>query len=378
MKYIMKNIRLFYKYEKNIFFLCISSVFFSMISILVAYGIYSNYMVQKIKSETDLNWVMIDIIASEEDPLTKERFDQVLLDCPEELFEQVDMIYTDVEIETEQSLQVRFCVRDGKITGCSLFKENMKKNSLASDYFTEEQEEQGECVALVYTEETSAVSDAENVDSIQLQGKEYRVIGTQRWAPPALVPYLSLDDATPLSPARGITLYFHTAVSAKEYAELKECLEEPLKRWIRFPERNVDLSRLYLYNSVLCVLIFIIVISAVDFALFYKYVLVKRRKHMVVFRICGFTKQRAIRMYLGECLILVAAMIPCAMVLFRYGICPVLQKIYEGFESYYSWKTYLFFGCTYFGGSMLILLGMIAVEMKQSFLVQNSAEEESL
>lgn len=41
MKYILKNIILFFKYDKKIFLLCVSSVCVSMLSILIAYGIYS-------------------------------------------------------------------------------------------------------------------------------------------------------------------------------------------------------------------------------------------------------------------------------------------------------------------------------------------------
>lgn len=71
MKYILKNIILFFKYDKKIFLLCVSSVCVSMLSILIAYGIYSNYMVQKLSSENDLRSLQIDISASEEKHLLK-------------------------------------------------------------------------------------------------------------------------------------------------------------------------------------------------------------------------------------------------------------------------------------------------------------------
>ena len=211
MKYILKNIILFFKYDKKIFLLCVSSVCVSMLSILIAYGIYSNYMVQKLSSENDLRSLQIDISASEEKPLTKGIFTNALLNCPKEILNKVDMIFVKVPTEYNLSLELRFCVSDGKISGCTLFQDNLEQNGLASSYFTHTQEENGEKVALVYSgqDQKNEINDM-LVDSntIRILGHEYEIIGEQTWTYPVLIPYLSVDDTTILSQEYGIEMYF--------------------------------------------------------------------------------------------------------------------------------------------------------------------------
>ena len=377
MKYILKNIILFFKYDKKIFLLCVSSVCVSMLSILIAYGIYSNYMVQKLSSENDLRSLQIDISASEEKPLTKGIFTNALLSCPKEILNKVDMIFVKVPTEYNLSLELRFCVSDGKISGCTLFQDNLEQNGLASSYFTHTQEENGEKVALVYSgqDQKNEINDM-LVDSntIRILGHEYEIIGEQTWTYPVLIPYLSVDDTTILSQEYGIEMYFQSPINFKDYSNLKEKMQSQLHDYINFPEMYVDYNELHLYNSIIYILAFVITIAALNFCIFYKYILIKRRKNIAIFRICGFTKKNAIIHYMGECLLIVSVTLPAAIILFRYSIYFLLSKIYSDFENYYSCKTYFAFGIIYLIGSSIILFVTITVEVEKNSIVQCSSE----
>lgn len=62
-----------------------------------------------------------------------------------------------------------------------------------------------------------------------------------------------------------------------------------------------DDDAVYLYNTIIMVTIFITLVSAINFAVLYRYILSSRKQALMVYRICGLSFCRVVLLYLGEC-----------------------------------------------------------------------------
>ncbi len=375
MKYIWKNICSFLKKETGLFCLCLICIFLSSQLMLTAYGIYGCYTKKKLTREMDMN--SLDLELSETGTVTKGEFSEAFLACPPELTDGIDMILAYVkytEKEGVRPLELRFTVREGKISSCSLFAHNLEQNRMITEYFSEEQEEKGEAVALVYNgmdqEIQGWLKDMENPDgTLSILGKEYEVIGSQSWAAAVLIPYQSLEDDTALYNDFGILLYFHDPVTREQYNQLKETLTAQLGDRVIFPEREIyDFNQLYLYNTILLINGFILLAAALNFALLYRYILMKRKKNLAVFQLCGLTRLRAACYYLGECILLLVPVIPLAFVCFRLLVLPALAKTYADIWSLFPGSIYGKFGAAYLVVSLLVLVPVIALELNRQTL----------
>lgn len=374
MKYIWKNIYSFFKKETGLFCLCLICIFLSSQLMLTAYGIYGCYTKKKLTREMDMNSLELEL--SETGTVTKKEFSEAFLACPSELTDGIDMILVYAkyaEKEGVRPLELRFTVREGKICSCTLFANNLEQNHMITEYFSEEQEENGEEVALAYNGRDQEIQgwlrDMENPDgTLSILGKDYEVIGGQSWAA-ALIPYQSLEDDTELYNNFGISLYFHDPVTRDQYNQLKETLTAELGERVIFPEREIyDFNQLYLYNTILLINGFILLAAALNFALLYRYILMKRKKNLAVFQLCGLTRLWAAYYYLGECILLLVPVIPLAFVCFRLLVLPVLAKTYTDIWSLFPGNIYGKFGAAYLVVSLLFLVPVIALELNRQTL----------
>ncbi|HIS25669.1 MAG TPA: hypothetical protein IAA57_02000 [Candidatus Pullilachnospira intestinigallinarum] len=210
----------------------------------------------------------------------------------------------------------------------------------------------------------------ENPDgTLSILGKEYKVIGRQSWAEAVLIPYQSLEDDTALYNDFGFSLSFHEPVTRDQYNQLKETLTAQLGDRVIFPEREIyDFNQLYLYNTILLINGFILLAAALNFALLYRYILMKRKKNLAVFQLCGLTRLRAACYYLGECILLLVPVIPLAFVCFCLLVLPALAETYTDIWTLFPGSIYGKFGGAYLVVSLLVLVPVIALELNRQTL----------
>ena len=98
--------------------------------------------------------------------------------------------------------------------------------------------------------------------------------------------------------------------------------------------------------------------SGLNFALIYRYILMTRRKSIIVFQVCGMTVIRAVLVYVAECLTLMLPVYFLTVLGFQ-SVLPVLKKYYYYMNSHYPMAVYKMLFETYFSVSLVILLAMI-------------------
>ncbi|MDE6500985.1 MAG: hypothetical protein K2L10_02750 [Ruminococcus sp.] len=362
MKYIIKNIKSFIRTEKIIFILILICIIASSFIINFSYGLYQNYHVIKEEEESDL--YSFEITFNNDlngDYASKGVLKNTLMSFSDSLNDSIDMYFVmpysdEINVDDYGNMIVRFCIKDGNIAPCELFKKNMQKNGtlMSGEYFSEEQEKNGENVALAFVEDSTGT--LKDNGTLSFQGKEYKVIGTQRMHS-LIVPFESLNSDTPIN---DLLFNFVKPLTRSQYDEIKEKISDAFGELAVIPELDIPESEnYYLYNTIIIISVLIALLSAINFAVLYKYILSKRTKSLSVFRICGCTKFKALGMFLSECMIITIPVFALTSLCYDKFILPALAVHFEYIESAYSMKLYLIIFAIYVLSSLIVLGIMI-------------------
>lgn len=366
MKYIIKNIKTFIKTEKMIFLLILLCVVTSSFIINFSYGLYQNYNVKKEEAESTLYDLDIPIVNSENAFVSKSELKNTLLSFSDGLNKNIDMYYVIPVLDEYASyinrVTIRFCINQGKIVPCEVSKKNMLKYStlVSGRYFSEQEEKDGERVALVHDDIGSVDSFTEKImidsDTVLFQGHEFKIIGMQRLHP-LIVPFNSLDGNTLIDI---LAFHFQKPLTRSQYNEIKEKLETSFGDAVQVPELDIPKSQnYYLYNTIILISVLIAVLAAINFAFLYRYLLSKRAKTLAVYRICGCTKAKALGMFLGECMLIAVPAFALTTLAYDKLALPKLALHFEYMESAYSPKLYLLISAIYIIVTFAVLMLMI-------------------
>lgn len=378
MKYILKNIKLFIKNEKMIFMLIVICVITSSFIIIFSYGLYQNYRMVEADEESKVNNIYIEILDS--DSVTKEKLKRCVFSVSYKTNKHITMygvypVLEDFDNQYKTNAVNRFTIENKKIKRSELFERNIKQNGeiITGYYFTDEQEKNGDLVALLnvpdeYRENNTVyknISELERKSRIKIQGKEYEIIGyhTASYAP--LFPFESLDEDTVFQDE--IFIYFDRPVKTSQYNELRNNFEKTFGSAIKFPDMYfIEKENTYFYNTIMIISVLIAFLSAVNFSALYRFILSKRIKMLAVFRICGCTKGRAMIFFLAECMIITVPLFILTAIIYNELVIPVFDNYFEFISEVYSADIYMRISGIYIVTSLIVLFVMIKEFLKKS------------
>lgn len=388
MKYIWYNIISFFRYRKMIFFLVAFSVVCSCIMIHFSYGLFQNYQLKKQYDLADKREISLTLLDNfEEVPDKGLNQDQFYLRASETLdayvtvelwkkfaaefgnsfVEKLRYIETTAVVD-ELPFRLVFSVKDGEIVKSSDFEKEVEDNAMLESgrYFTEEEYRDGERVAVCWDYMhwnimSSPVSNrmAVGEDTLRIQGKNYKIIGygiidDDR----PTIPFASLDRDTPFTGK--IIFRFKDPIRQEQYDALAEKTEKVLGDLaviepVELPEEDA----IYLYNTIIMITVFIALVSAINFAILYRYILASRKHTLMIYRICGMSFFRVVLMYLGECAVIAVPAYLIGVVFFENIILKRVSGYYEYMNGSYGFFVYLVLFGVYFLVSLMILAAMI-------------------
>ena len=388
MKYIWYNIISFFRYKKMIFFLVVFSVVCSCIMIHFSYGLFQNYQLKKQYDLSDKREISLTLLDNfEEVPDKGLNQDQFYLRASEKLdayvtvelwkkfaaefdnsfMEKLRYIETTAVVD-ELPFRLVFSVKDGEIVKSSDFEKEVEDNAMLESgrYFTEEEYRDGERVAVCWDYMhwnimSSPVSNrmAVGEDTLRIQGKNYKIIGygiidDDR----PTIPFASLDRDTPFTGK--IIFRFKDPIRQEQYDALAEKTEKVLGDLaviepVELPEEDA----IYLYNTIIMITVFIALVSAINFAILYRYILASRKHTLMIYRICGMSFFRVVLMYLGECAVIAVPAYLIGVVFFENIILKRVSGYYEYMNGSYGFFVYLVLFGVYFLVSLMILAAMI-------------------
>ena len=369
------------------------TVICSCIMIHFSYGLYQNYQLKK----------QYDLSDDREITLTLQgNFDEISdgeLNNDESFFAEADSAdryvtvdllkkyvaefsntYTDnlkyveaTAIVDRLPFRMDFAIRDGRMVKSDEFEKEIEDNALLESgrYFTEEEYRNGEAVALCWdylhwNTMSSPVSRRMAVDrnTLRIQGKEYKIIayGIIDVDRPT-IPVTSLEGATPF--AGEIVFHFRRPIRQEQYDVVAEKTAKVLNdKAVIKPVSLPNDDAVYLYNTIILVTVFITLVSAMNFAILYRYILSCRKQSLMVYRICGLSIGKVVLLYLGECVAMTVPAYVIGVLLFANVILKKMSGYYEYMNDSYGISVYLIFFLVYFLLSLLILTVMIIHALK--------------
>ena len=350
----------FAKNERAVFVIIIICVVASAFIINFSYGLYYNFVTQKSETELELKTLNPELVQGA--VITKGEFQKFAESLDEKTLNAMTVIYAGAELlefESESgpgSFPMRFVIHAGKYNICEHTRKNWEEKGVITSgrYINNYEEQCGELVAVVggssADEWNAACSKFRNADgTITMFGKKYSVVGTYSAGTAApIVPFLTIPDDVQITQ---IGFSFERNITRSMYNDITLKAEESFPGLLKFPELKFpDTDTVSIYNNMIWIALLISLLSVTNFAMLYRFILLKRRRGLAIMRICGCSRVRAVLMYLAECVVITLPAYAVGAGLNILVTNKVMCRVLDFFKEAYSLKTYLWL----FAGFMLV------------------------
>ena len=378
MRHTFLNIASFFKNEKLLLFIIFICVISSAFILNFSYGLFYNYNTQKNEVELELKDIRPEI--AEEVVLTKGELKRYVEALDSSIHSSVQVIYAAGDIseygfntdESLHTLAMRFRFVGGEYQISEVTKEAWEEHGQITfgRYITNDEESSGKQVAIVWgTNENNWNNPCTNIKNddgtITLFDKKYNIVGVYKaGGGTPIVPFLTVPNELRILQ---FSITFERNITRSVYDELRRTAMEVLPDVLIFPELELpDQDSIAVYNNMIVIAVIISLLSIINFAMLYQFVLKKRQRNIAVMRICGCTKIKAVLIYLSECLILT---LPAYLIgtLINFGcVNNIFGNVFDFITEAYSPEIYSVIAATYFVVFLIILSIMIFRSINKS------------
>lgn len=358
MKYVWKEIVVFFEKEKWLLVGIIVCILLSTILIHASLGILNDYQ-NRVRSENpELRNVKITF--SNQKEVIKEKLEACLFSLSNDVKKSLESILVYSQIDG-MVFENRFLLEDHTYKICEVFRDNLQSANLTTGYYSTRQEEEGALVALAYCNNFQHLP---NKKSLMIQKKDYQIVGYQKWSETPIVPFASLENTTKIDGEKGVSFSFSKAVTLKQYRNLEQCFRTEIGEQIQISQVDFGQNWDIFHHLELLIPLFFIIIAALNFAMLYKYILLKRRRFFAIYRLVGMEWKKIIFHYIKECLIFLILCYGIGTVVFHFLFLPQMKQVLDYMEDIYSGQAYMILFFFYIGVSIWILMFHIVIDIK--------------
>ena len=362
MKTVLLNLKNFAKNERAIFVIMLVCIVSSAFIINFSYGLYYNYTTQK--NETELELKTLNPELPQGVTIPKGEFQKFVESLDEKTLNAMLVIYAGAELAQFESdagpgsFPMRFVIHAGRYSICEHTRKNWEEKGVITSgrYIDPAEEQGGELVAVVSGEGADSWNEAcekfRNTDgTIKMFGKKYTVIGTYSAGTAApIVPFLTVPDDVQISQ---IGFSFERNITRSMYKDITEKAAARFGDKLKFPELKFpDSDTVSIYNNMIWIALLISLLSVTNFAMLYRFILLKRQRSLAIMRICGCTRKHAVTMCFAECVIITLPAYALGAGLNSLAAEKIMCRVLEFFKQAYLLKTYLWL----FAGFMLVFV----------------------
>ncbi len=342
MKYALKNLSALIRKERIVFAMMFVSVFFSALLLNFSYGVYRNYHTKT--TEAEINNTMLRPRIADGQTLTKKDLQAYSEALSQELLDQMEVICAETVPEDGPgadmggTFKMRYRMVNGKYDISWQRESYARTHQIKSGRFLSDEEAETGAFSAV-------ISDTDNIfpldsETVTLFGNEYTVVGKCRIdSAYPIVPFLSLPDALPFT---SLLIVFYENVTRAQYRELVKTADSVIPGILVYDEPEFpDEDSLYIYRNIMLISALISLVSAANLAMLYLYMVRKRSRDLAIFRICGCTRSKAIRLYVTECLLISVPVYLAGLLVYVTVLKKQLSAIYEHMNEVYTPLSYL-------------------------------------
>lgn len=270
---------------------------------------------------------------------------------------------------------LHFIYRGSCFLDSRVYEENLKKphNRLrAGRFYTDEEYASGAHVVVTQDEpddpcrgELRAIQTGS--DTVSLWGTEYEIVGVVSQPGIAVPPITAIPENVPIK--NGLTLFFSERIDRKTYNILCDTADTVIPGRLSFPELPFpDAESAYLYRNILLISALIAVLSGLNFAMLYRFLMQRRSRTVGIFRLLGCSPGRAVCMYVGECLLLGIPVYLLGLAVFRLLLVRCFSAMFPYMADAYSPKIYLAIFGMYLVTMLVIMTVTVSVHVRKSIL----------
>ncbi len=345
MKYVFVNIKNFIFKDFGMFFLVMVCSIVSSIVISFSYGVYENLKISLALggAESYQDYLNIEFVEGEDGSyVSKAEF----VECLSQLQDKIGGWYNTIDdctgtvIADGDSYEYWFDYDEEGIGLAEETYDNFRMyDMLTGEVWTDEDEKNGSRYALCYDYSKfggeNPILDKIYVDdeTLIIDGNEYTIIGWQSWTcDGAMVPIMSFnDDAT----VDYVTIWFEEGVFFNTYQDIYSVFSEELGDKVIIEKvSGLSNEKIFEYKTMTLVVILLALISALNFAILYKFIIEKRKKSTRVFWILGKSKKRIIGMNILEFLIVNVPAFLIGTLIYVYFIVDKVLKYYQYIDKF--------------------------------------------
>ena len=376
MKYVLKNMKTFIKHEKTVFILMLLCILSSSIIILFSFGFYHHIKQKKLDEQSGeyaINLTFTDESINKQSVInTLYKLSSNILDHS---YMSISFLYDedatdDPVLNVVASETCSFAISNGTITYPYL-RNKMEDNTtymLSGHYFTEQEFANNEYVCIAYPEdiiwsdpEQAAIKARYTPDADEyytIHGKKYKCIGYTEGA--NAVPSVLIGTVDDNIRVYGLDIAFDHVVTKAQYMEVLDVFQKQYDNHVEFWELNIkEVDNTKFYNSLLLLSVLISIMSAGIMTMLFEYILLQRRRQLVIYRLCGLTILQARMQYFIECFFTTLSLYLISAMVFHFTILPYTGKIFEYMPLSYSFRTYSTIGILYITITSIILYILI-------------------
>ncbi len=350
MKYILKNIYCFIKYDTYIWILFVLMIAISALLTCFSYGVYQNYHVIQKDSAAQTEYVLVEFDQSEESYVTKDMLDSCLKELgsrADEMENNIDACSVNLEIDGG-SVQCIFFLHGDSVA----YADNVGKNMLmygvisSGSYWSLYDEKENRKVAVCYDYRNAGSNiwsdfveeHMHGEDTIELQGEEYQITGWGTVGTAIHIPYNTLHKDTHL---QNFLISFKEGVTQQTYNLIKEIFFKQLKGHISIPEiQGIKSNQYYLYQTVSLIVILMMIICVLNSVFLYLYVYSKRKKQSGIMQMCGLPEWKAYLIHVGEYTLLGIPVYAISVLIYKQFIMQPISIYFPYMRFAYSLKVY--------------------------------------
>jgi hypothetical protein len=377
MKYILLNIKNLFKKDKLIGIIIVLCVFLSSLILNFSYGLYQNYNIKRYEENAELSQIVIEIDSNK--GVYKKQFKEYIESLQEETLSDFSSIFIAGTLEEckdydYNTLDNRFVYTNNKYSSPEILVNNLtaQKNITFGRYFSEQEEENGEKVAVVATDTDGSWNESSldlkiDENHIRINGETYEVIGGSSSFGTPTIPFLSVSDDFIYNDI--VIIGLNKVLSRSQYNEMKENAEIYCSDSLTFPDLKLpDTESLTIYRNIIFISLLMSLISIFNFVIIYRFIMEERKKQTAIFKIVGSNQKDIFLISFGECILLTVPVYIFSVLIYNFIIKKILSSWFEYMLKVYNLKIYL----------LLFLVYIISMSIIISFFISKNAKKKLL
>lgn len=343
---VFKNISSSAKGYKRIYLTLIISQIISVVILLFAYGIFGSFNLSQ-KEYDYQKRVMYTSFTGDEVYMGEIRAALQHHLSEKEEYLQEFIVLGGYDSVNDTRIRVRNSYKKGKFSTSDVFCEDFPL--IKGRNLTEYEMNSKNNVAI-------SASTYSIGSKVRVGNTDYEIVGIIQDDDKDESIFVSLDSVPDDYILAGICFNYNKYPTVKDYEDMVKIFETAVGRnRVEFSEfEPMDNEQIIAMKSIVIISVIIGIISALDTALLYRFIMEKRKKQMAIMGIVGAKKIHRILINETEIMILTAMTSTIGYLIFRYIFEGLIQNIYKNMVEIYYPKIYVIMLGIYIGGMLLI------------------------